>query len=213
MTLLVQSKEMACGLDPLHLVQNLHGAVPVNLYALVGYIPAPLSDFLDGLRAQLVPDCRLRSHVSLLPPRPLNGPIAGALEQIQNLAGRTPSFRIELGNIEVFDETSVIYVGLASGSDELERIHGMLNHDCLSYAEPFCYHPHITLAQKFRAEELPRLRAIAINAWRGYEGPRSFDVDTITFVQNRLLPGVDGNGVQRSDWVDLAECSMADRIG
>ena len=200
---------MACGLDPLHLVQGVPGAVPVNLYALVGYIPTPLGDFLDGLRAQLVPDCRLRSHVSLLPPRALTGASDAAWQQIRQMAELNPSFHIQLGSIEVFEETSVIYVSLDSGSSELRRIHALLNHDSLGFDEPFAYHPHITLAQKFPAADLPRLREIAVSAWAGYTGVRGFDVDMITFVQNSLLPGIEANGAPCNTWIDLAECRMA----
>lgn len=199
---------MACGIEPLHLAGRQQDAAPVNLYALVGYIPAPLSEFLDGLRAQLVPDCRLRSHVSLLPPRPLNGATTDAMAQIDQLADQTSVFRIELGNVEVFEKSGVIYIGLTQGAEELRRIHGMLNHDTLGFAEPFCYHPHITLAQKFQTEKLPLLHEIALHAWQDYPGPRGFDVDTITFVQNRLLPGVQGNGLPCNDWIDLAQCRM-----
>ena len=200
---------MACGLDPLHLVQGVPGAVPVNLYALVGYIPTPLGDFLDGLRAQLVPDCRLRSHVSLLPPRPLMGASDAAWQQILQMAERNPSFHVQLGSIEVFEETSVIYVSLDNGSSELRHIHALLNHDSLGFDEPFAYHPHITLAQKFPAGELTRLREIAVSAWAGYTGIRGFDVDMITFVQNSLLPGIEANGAPCNTWIDLAECRMA----
>lgn len=200
---------MACGLDPLHLAQGVPGAVPVNLYALVGYIPAPLGEFLDGLRAQLVPDCRLRSHVSLLPPRPLTGASDAAWQQIRRMAEHNPFFHVQLGNIEVFEDTSVIYVSLNSGSSELRHIHALLNHDSLGFDEPFAYHPHITLAQKFPPGDLPRLREIAVSAWAGYAGLRGFDVDMITFVQNSLLTGIEANGAPCNTWIDLAECRMA----
>ena len=199
---------MACGLDPLHGAEVVPGAAPANLYALVGYIPAPLGDFLDGLRAQLVPDCRLRSHVSLLPPRPISGSVVAANKQIHRMADETPPFNIVIDNIEIFEETCVIYLGLEQGTEELLRIHSLLNSDSLGFQEPFCYHPHITLAQKFSVEQLPRLRKIATEAWAEYGGIRGFALDTITFVQNCGLPGLETSGACCKEWIDLDECRL-----
>ena len=202
---------MACGLDPLHTGQALPDAVPVNLFALVGYVPDPLGAFLDHLRCKLVPNCRLRSHVSFLPPRPIAGSREQALEQISKVALVLPDFRIDIGQVEVFAETNVIYLGLSKGAQEMHSFHGLLNCNALHFSEPFVYHPHITLAQKFPATELPRLRDIALLEWDRYQNARGFDVKTFTFVQNNLLPGFDTHGVPNNQWIDLAECHLAGR--
>ena len=202
---------MACGLDPLHVGQALPDAVPVNLFALVGYIPDPLGVFLDTLRCKLVPGCRLRSHVSFLPPRPIAGSSEQALKQISATALTLPDFRIDIGQVEVFADTNVIYLGLSQGAREMHSVHGLLNCDALYFSEPFVYHPHITLAQKFPSSELPRLRDIALREWDRYKDARGFDVEAITFVQNNLLPGFDTFGVQNNQWIDLADCRLASR--
>src|SRR3954449_9213128 len=41
-------------------------------FALVSYIPGRLAEFLDRLRCELSPGCRLRAHVTILPPRPVD---------------------------------------------------------------------------------------------------------------------------------------------
>ena len=202
---------MACGPDPLHIGQALPDAVPVNLFALVGYIPDPLGAFLDQLRCKLVPSCRLRSHVSFLPPRPIAGSAEQALKQISSVALHLPIFRVDIGQVEVFAQTNVIYLGLSKGACELHSFHGLLNCDTLHFSEPFDYHPHITLAQKFPASELPRLRDIALREWDRYQEARGFDVEALTFVQNNLLPGFDTQGVQNNQWIDLAECHLTGR--
>ena len=200
---------MDCGLDPLHSELTIPGAVSVNLYALVGYIPAPLGEFLDGLRGQLVPGCNLRSHISLLPPRPIISSHTEAWKQIARMSDQTQRFRIELGDVQIFPETSVIYIGLAKGSEQLFQVHHKLNQDTLKFKEPFPYHPHITLAQKFPAEKLPRLREIAVSEWNNCGLTRGFDVEVITFVQNLRLPGFDQNGQPENQWIDIGSCSLS----
>ena len=200
---------MDCGLDPLHSELIIPGAVSVNLYALVGYIPAPLGEFLDGLRGHLVPGCNLRSHVSLLPPRPISSSQTDAWKQIARMSNQTERFRIELGDVQIFPETSVIYIGLAKGSEQLFQVHHKLNQDTLHNKEPFPYHPHITLAQKFPSKDLPRLREIATSEWKNCRLTRGFDVDVITFVQNLQLPGFDQHGQPENQWIDLDSCSLS----
>ena len=43
----------------------------INSYALVSYIPGRLGDFITKLRQDLIAGCVAQSHVSILPPRPL----------------------------------------------------------------------------------------------------------------------------------------------
>ena len=43
----------------------------INSYALISYLPEPLAGYLDSLRCELVPRCQARTHVTVLPPRPL----------------------------------------------------------------------------------------------------------------------------------------------
>ena len=38
----------------------------INSFALVTYIPEPLAGFLDRLRQELVPNCFLRAHATIL---------------------------------------------------------------------------------------------------------------------------------------------------
>ncbi len=102
---------------------------------------------------------------------------------------------MDLGDIHIFDTSHVIYLGVTRGYTELLKLYGALNCDCLSYAEPFPYHPHITIAQNVTAEEAARLAAIATQRWAAYIGPRSFEVLRLSFVQ-QVAPNV---------WADLAK--------
>lgn len=155
-----------------------------RLYALVAYIEGPLGEFLYRLRQEIVPACKLRSHVSILPPRPLAGTEEEAGEMLRRNTLHQPAFQIELGNIEVFSVTNVIFVALDRGTKELCRMHDDLNTGPLYYGEPFRYHPHITLAQELSTSEYADALQLCQCRWREYCGPRAFPVETLVFVRN-----------------------------
>ena len=49
------------------------GEVAINSFALVSYFSGPLAEYLTRLRRELVPDCEARAHLTILPPRPIQG--------------------------------------------------------------------------------------------------------------------------------------------
>ncbi|HWR54530.1 MAG TPA: 2'-5' RNA ligase family protein [Bryobacteraceae bacterium] len=171
----------------------------INSFALVAYIPGDLARFLDELRRDLVPDCIPRAHVTILPPRPISAGFEQAWEHIYDKLKDHPAFEIATAGVQLFPNTGVIYTALASGIRELEQIHDALNREGpLRYSEPYAYHPHITLAQGLHPDEVQPVFKEAQARWAAYSGRRSFDVDTITFVQNTL----------DNRWVDLAEVRL-----
>lgn len=170
----------------------------INSYALVAYIPGDLARFLDDLRRELVPDYLPRAHVTILPPRPIDAGFDEAWEHIYGHLRDHPAFEVRTGGVEVFQSTGVVYTALASGKSELVHMHDALNHGPLQFNEPYRYHPHITLAQGLEQDEVQPVFEEAQARWTGYRGPRSFDVDTVTFVQNTI----------DNRWVDLAEVRL-----
>jgi 2'-5' RNA ligase len=178
--------------------QSLSDAQTVGLFALVAYLPDPLASFLDELRVELTPGSNPHAHVTILPPRPIHDELKGTVQQIaEDIKGAVP-FRVELGEIEMFDTSHVIYLGLASGARELRQLYGALNYGCLKYTENFPYHPHITIAQNVLPEEAAKLAPIAKQRWAEYRGPRSFGVSVLSFVQH----------VAPSIWADVAELPL-----
>lgn len=174
----------------------------VNSYALVSYIAGPLGTFLDRMRRELVPSCCAQSHVSILPPRSVAFPEPLIHQQLaEELQDSTP-FTVELTRVEVFQSTSVIFLDIGEGRDQLKRMHDRLNRDRLASDEPHQYCPHITLAQDFPPQELPDMRRIAEDCWADFRGSRSFEVQTLTFVQNTTL----------NRWIDLAEFPLGDSV-
>src|SRR5712671_6555926 len=90
-------------------------------FALVSYIPDPLAHFLDDLRLELTPDCKPHAHVTILPPRTLCHDLKFTIRQIIEDSRGVAPFRVELGEIEIFEASHVVYLGLARGSKELRE--------------------------------------------------------------------------------------------
>lgn len=170
----------------------------VNLFALVTYIPDPLGSFIVRLRQELVPSCRLRTHVTILPPRPLFEKPELAWQEIQEGAREFSPFELRLGDIEMFSISSVVYLAVAEGIPELCRIHDRLNSNSLAFREPYPYHPHITVAQQLAPEQVAGVYELARRRWAEFREKRSFPLDRVTFVQGESL----------NSWIDLAECPI-----
>lgn len=167
----------------------------INLFSLVTYLPAPLGSFIDQLREELVPGCCLRAHVTLLPPRPLSGPAEEAGRQIRDILSRFAPIQVRLDHIHIFTISSVVYLELAQGFEQLQELHAALNTGILEFQEPFPYHPHVTLAQQITPEQVPDVFEHARYRWAQYPHEQSFLVDRATFVQ----------AIHLYKWVDLAE--------
>ena len=170
----------------------------INSFALVSYIPEPLAGFLDRLRQELVPDCFLRAHVTILPPRPICSPPGEAWDLVRWFAPQFAPFDVEMTDVDVFPVSDVIYVNVTAGSEQLYRIHVALNTGGLRFQEDFPYHPHVTLAQKLKPDQVEELTRVARARWAEYSSPKSFRVDQMIFVQN----------TRGNQWIDLGECRL-----
>ena len=179
-----------------------HRRIPLeqrlNLFALVIYIPDPLGRFLDDLRRELVPHDNPHAHVSVLPPRPLAVDWQVASQQVRALTDAWTPFDVELTEIRVFPVTDVVYLELGRGGSELQRMHTAMDCNALEFPEPFVYHPHVTLAQEVKAQQVTALRESAVRRWREYSGPRHFRAERAVLVQNTL----------HDCWIDLAEYAL-----
>jgi 2'-5' RNA ligase len=182
----------------MHLDSN--GLDRVNSFALVSYIPEPLAKFLDRLRQELVPNCFLRAHITILPPRPITTSPGEAWNAVRSVAPALPPFEIELRGVEIFPVSDVIYVGIGAGADRLREMHAALNIAGLRFAEPFRYHPHVTLAQDLKPDELDELIRVARRRWSEFAPSKVFQVDKIVFVQS----------TRRKAWLDLGECRLGE---
>ncbi len=170
----------------------------INSFALVTYIPEPLAGFLDRLRQELVPNCFLRAHATILPPRALSSSPEEAWEAIRARAPQFAPFEMGLGGVEVFPVSDVIYIQITTGREKLIEMHEAMNVDGLKRQEEFPYHPHVTLAQDLKPDEVDELVQVARSRWAECPYLRSFRAEKVFFVQNTRC----------KEWVDLGECEL-----
>jgi 2'-5' RNA ligase len=175
----------------------------IELFALVAYIPGPLAGFVDAVRDELSPGCRLRAHITILPPRELACGIEIASREIQKLIGEARSFRVSAGEVRIFPISEVVHLALEDGLEPLRELHAQLNHDACKAPELWRFEPHITLAQDLEPAAVRPAFELAVRRWREYSGPRSFTLDNLTFVR-RALESRTLEDASQDCWVDLS---------
>jgi 2'-5' RNA ligase len=166
-----------------------------QLYALIGFIPGALGEYLDSLRQQLVPGCSFRAHVTILPPRLLRGVPEDLSADLARRLQATDALDIGVGEVEIFPSTNVVYVGIEAGREALNRVHNQLARGTFESEEPYPFHPHITLAQEFPAAQLDELVARAAVLWEEWKKERRFILERLSFVR----------GVDLCTWESISE--------
>lgn len=160
----------------------------VDQFAVVVYVPPPLGPYLDVIRRRTAPWLPPgRSHVSVVPPRPLNGNAPAVWRELRRRFEACRRFEVEATEVHVFESSRVIYLEIGEGAGRLRELHELANRGPWSFQDPYPYHPHITLAQQVPeerfAETLERVKAL----WERYRGPRRFPVEKLHFVQNSVV--------------------------
>jgi 2'-5' RNA ligase len=182
----------------------------INSFALVSYLPGELAELLDEIRHDFAPESRAKAHVTILPPRPLiefpgEAPGTDAMAAMDELKIRLqefPPFKVEFGEIEIFEGTQVIYVSIQNGFAELEHMHSVLNTGRVAFQEPYPYHPHVTIAQELAPEDVHNAAQFARWRWSEFKHSRSAWIDRLTFVQNTL----------ENYWTDLAMLNLGSPV-
>jgi 2'-5' RNA ligase len=172
----------------------------INSYALVSYVPGRLGAYLDRMRRDLVSSCIAQSHITILPPRTIFAPEPAALRRLHSGLDAFSRFDLQLTDVQVFKSTSVVYLGVGQGHDCVVRMHDALNREELGFQEPFSFHPHVTLAQDLSPDAVEEIAGVAAARWAAFDGPRSFEVNHLTFVQNTV----------QNCWVDLEMFTLPD---
>ncbi len=178
-------------------MSELCGGEAVNALALVAYIPQPLGGFVDRVRRELAPGCRLRSHITILPPRQVACAPADAQRTLENAVSHMRAFRVEVKEVNVFSVSDVVYLSIGAGCQELRDLHAEVNRGPCLASEVWNYEPHLTLAQDLSSDAVAHIRGLAEQQWRNYAGPREFTLDRLTFVQS-----------SPEGWVDLASWEL-----
>ncbi len=177
-------------------------------YALVAYIRNPVGEFVERLRRELHPEhAHILGHVTVLPPRPLLGKEACAVEHVTRACRDVKPFEISVGSVETFlPTTPTVFLQISYAAYKLRELHDVVNANELAYKEPLPYMPHITIAKLSTVERAREVLAEARERWDHYEGPRRILIDTLTFVRGR-----------EHTWEDLAAIklgrSVAESLG
>jgi 2'-5' RNA ligase len=165
-------------------------------YALVAYVKSPVGEFVENLRRELHPDLPyLAAHLTLLPPRTLQGTESAALQALAAICGRVDPFEVILGGMESFAPTTpTVYIGVDYGAPQLEELHDRLNAEALAGCEQWPYIPHVTIGKMASEQAAEQALEIARERWQQYSGSRRLRLDRLTFVREDAL----------NCWVDLA---------
>jgi len=151
---------------------------------------------VENLRRELQPDLPyLAAHLTLLPPRPLPGTEAAALQGVGRICGQAEPFEVTLGDMQTFiPTTATVYIRVAYGAARLQELHDQLNKHALAFAEEWPYIPHLTIVKMATVESAEQALKTARERWRQYSGSRRILLDRLTFVREDAP----------NCWVDLA---------
>ncbi len=170
--------------------------MPSLRYALVAYVKSPVGEFVENLRRELHPALpHLAAHLTLLPPRPLQGTENAALQVLAGICGQAEPFEVTLDGMESFVPTTpTVYIRVAHAASRLCELHGQLNTQALAFAEEWPYIPHLTIVKMPTVQAAQQALEIARERWRQYSGSRRILLDRLTFVRENA----------QNCWVDLA---------
>jgi len=165
-------------------------------YAVVAYVKNGLGRFVEELRREVDPHYgHLPAHITVLPPRCLQGPESAARATLEELCRDQLPFQIALGDVESFvPRTPVVFLRVAHAGYKMRELHDRLNTGPLLFDEPWPYMPHVTIIKSEGPEHaqaaLPGIR----QRWADYQGARNLLVEELSFVRQTFGP----------HWEDLA---------
>lgn len=166
-------------------------------YALVGYVRNALGEFVENLRRELHPELPyLAAHLTVLPPRLLEGSEESALQLLENICGREDPFEVELGNVETFVPiTPTVYIRVEKGASQMCQLHSRLTGEqSLVFCEEWPYIPHMTIVKMNGEQAAQTAFRIARERWSEYGGSRRIRLERLSFVREDA----------QNCWVDLA---------
>jgi 2'-5' RNA ligase len=154
-------------------------------YALVTYVRSPVGKFVETLRQELHPTLpHMAAHLTILPPRGLNGSEAAALEFLEEACGHVVPFDVELGDVETFlPTTPTVFIQVKRAAYRMRELHDQLSGPALRCAEDWPYIPHLTIIKADLDEQARAATIIARERWSQFQGARQVRVDELMFVR------------------------------
>ena len=165
-------------------------------YALVAYVKDAAGEFVENLRRELHPGLpHLAAHLTILPPRPLQGDEASALQMLERICGEEEPFEIKLGPVETFvPVTPTVYIRVDGAAGRMCELHRRLNTEVLRFEEEWPYIPHLTIVKMSAEQPAQNAFRIACERWARYAGSRRILLERLTFVREDA----------QDRWLDLA---------
>ena len=165
-------------------------------YALVAYVRNPVGEFVERLRRQLHPELpHLAAHLTVLPPRLLQGTEHSAVETLEEVCNLVAPFAVTLGDVETFvPRTPTVFIRVADGSYRIRELHDQLNTKALAAEEEWPYMPHLTIVKMSDESKAQQAYRVARERWAHFAGSREIQVSELTFVREE----------EQHCWVDLA---------
>jgi 2'-5' RNA ligase len=123
-------------------------------------IPEPHGSELQGFRESFGDPLAtsIPTHITLLPPTPVaERDLEQVEEHLRKVAEAERPFEIHLRGTGTFHPVSpVVFVSIALGISDCERVEGAVRSGPLSRELTFPYHPHVTVAHDLPREVLER---------------------------------------------------------
>jgi 2'-5' RNA ligase len=172
-------------------------------YALVAYLKGPAGEFVECLRRELHPELpHLAAHLTILPPRLLEGTEISALQLLEQICGDEEPFEVNLGSVETFiPVTPTVYIRV-DASARMCSLHSRLNAGALAFKEEWPYIPHLTVVKMNTQQSAEAACETARERWARYAGSRRILLEKLTFVREDA----------QNCWVDLAPVPLGRRL-
>jgi 2'-5' RNA ligase len=185
-------------------------------YALVAYLKNPAGEFVENLRRELHPDLpHLAAHLTILPPRLLQGSESEALQVLERICGDEEPFEVTLGDVETFIPTTpTVYIRVDAAAARMRELHSKLSTEALAFQEEWLYIPHLTIVKMTAEQPAQAAFQMARERWAHYSGSRRILLERLTFVREDVREDV-REGVRQeapSCWVDLASVLLGSRL-
>lgn len=177
-------------------------------YALVAYLKDPAGEFVENLRRELHPDLpHLAAHLTILPPRLLQGSESEALQVLERICGGEEPFEVTLGDVETFiPATPTVYIRVDGAAARMRELHGKLSTEALAFQEEWLYIPHLTIVKMTAEQPAQAAFQMARERWACYSGSRRILLERLTFVRE------DMHEAAPNCWVDLASVLLGSRL-
>jgi 2'-5' RNA ligase len=173
-------------------------------YALVAYVRSALGEFVENLRRELHPDLpHFSAHLTILPPRPLQGSESSALHLLEDICGREEPFGVDMGSVETFvPVTPTVYIRVEGAASRMCALHQRLNIESLMFREEWPYIPHMTIVKMNHGEAAENAFQISRERWAQYKGSRRIQLERLSFVREDAV----------NCWVDLAPVRLGQSL-